>query len=173
MKRWIYLALCGALATAVSAGCAGRAVKKAKKDKAASQEQAAAEAGQEDGTEASLRGKDYIPSSELSRVHFEYDMHQLTDETRQALKKNAEWLRSNPKVEVKIEGHCDDRGTEQYNLALGQKRANAVRDYYKALGVKIGRMSTISYGEEQPLCHESTEECGLTNRRAETLIRKK
>lgn len=88
-----------------------------------------------------------------------------------ALKANAAWLKSNAKVEVQIQGHCDERGTVAYNLALGQKRARAVRDYYRTLGVSMRRMSTISYGKEKPGCQESNEDCWRDNRRAETRAR--
>ena len=160
-------------------GCSAKALRKGKAavtPQTPSQQALAVEstAGEVDvQEEASLRYKDYKPIPELVTVHFDYDKSDLSDETRKALQKNAEWLKDNPGIEVQIQGHCDDRGTTEYNLALGQRRAQAVRDYYKMLGIRFKRMATISYGEEQPVCTEATEECWQRNRRAETLIHKK
>lgn len=122
-------------------------------------------------TEASLRGKVFQQVPTLAAVRFDYDRDSLDDASRAALKANAEWLKANAKVEVQIQGHCDERGTVAYNLALGQKRARAVRDYYRALGVPMRRMSTISFGKEKPECQDGTEECWRRNRRAETRAR--
>ena len=123
--------------------------------------------------EGSLRGKDYAADAELLAVHFDYDRSELSEETRKILRENAAALKKRPAVEVQVSGHCDERGTTEYNLALGQRRANAVRNYYKYLGVKLSRMSTISYGEEHPVCQGSDEECLSRNRRAETLVKVK
>ena len=122
--------------------------------------------------EASLRGKDFASAPELQTVYFDYDRSNLEEAARNTLKKNAEWLRDNPDAEIRVDGHCDDRGTSEYNLALGQRRATGVRDYYKALGIPTRRMATISFGEEMPVCKEATEECWQRNRRVETLIRR-
>lgn len=126
----------------------------------------------EDQLEPSFRGKEYVPSTELQAAQFDYDATSLSESARQALRRNAEWLRQKPEVEVQVQGHCDERGTAEYNLALGQRRAQAVRDYYKMLGLRAGRIGTISYGEERPACRESDEACWARNRRAVTLIRK-
>jgi len=123
--------------------------------------------------EGSLRDKNYIPDPELAAVHFDYDKSELSTGDRETLRANAAVLKKRPSAEIQVAGHCDERGTNQYNIALGQRRANAVRNYYKFLGVKMSRMSTISYGEELPACNDSTEECWSQNRRAETLVRKK
>jgi peptidoglycan-associated lipoprotein len=159
-------------------GCSAKGLRK---DKTAAAAKAAAEQGQDAGRlpgdvsaeEASLRYKDFKPVPELKTVLFEYDRAYLSEETRDVLKKNAEWLRSNPGQEIQLQGHCDERGTTEYNLALGQRRAQAVRDYYKALGIGLKRMSSISYGEEQPVCSEPDEECWQRNRRAETLVHRR
>lgn len=121
--------------------------------------------------EGSLRDKEYAADSELFAVSFDYDKAELSEETRKTLRENAAALKKRPGVEVQVTGHCDERGTTEYNLALGQRRANAVRNYYKYLGVKLARMSTISYGEERPVCHEASDECWSQNRRAETLVK--
>lgn len=121
--------------------------------------------------EGSLRGKDYAPDAELAAIHFDFDKAELGEEARKTLRENAAALKKRAGVEIQVAGHCDERGTTEYNLALGQHRANAVRNYYKYLGVKVSRMSTISYGEERPVCNESGEECWGQNRRAETLVK--
>ena len=103
--------------------------------------------------------------SALKEVFFEFDRYDLTNESRGTLKGAAEWLKKNPAAKVEIEGHCDDRGTNEYNLALGAKRANAAKDYLTTLGVAEGRLSTTSYGEEIPVCREESEACWQKNRR--------
>lgn len=123
--------------------------------------------------EGSLRNKEYSSDPVILVVRFDFDKAELSAEARETLSANAAALKKRPEIEIQIAGHCDERGTTEYNLALGQRRANSVRNYYKNLGVKIARMSTISYGEERPVCPESTEECWAQNRRAETLIRTK
>ena len=109
-------------------------------------------------------------SGPLHDVLFAFDSYDLSSDSRSAVQLNADWLRSNPQVKVEIEGHCDERGTVEYNLALGAKRAKAVRDYLVSLGVSSDRLSTISYGEELPLCRESTEGCWQQNRRVHFLL---
>lgn len=102
----------------------------------------------------------------LSDVYFAYDSTELSDNAREILRANADWLADNPGTNVEIEGHCDSRGTIEYNLALGAKRANAVRDYLVSLGVSSDRVTTISYGKELQICQEETETCWAENRRA-------
>ena len=105
------------------------------------------------------------PSSPLQEVYFGFDSFDLSGDARATLKRNADWLKSNQYVRVEIEGHCDDRGTNEYNLALGAKRAQAAKDYLVSLGIPSDRLSTISYGEELPVCREQTEDCWQRNRR--------
>lgn len=107
---------------------------------------------------------------EVSMVHFDFDKSEIRADAREILKKNAEYLKKNPDVKILVEGHCDERGTVEYNLSLGQRRALAVRDYYGRLGVALGRIATISYGEEKPLDPASNETAWAKNRRAETKI---
>lgn len=102
----------------------------------------------------------------LKTIHFAFDSYALTADARMVLKANAEWLKANPASRVEIEGHCDERGTTEYNLALGAKRARAAMDYLITLGVNPARIKTTSYGEELPMCREATEACYLNNRRA-------
>lgn len=109
-------------------------------------------------------------SSPLKDVFFDYDRYDLSADARTVLRANADWLKSNPNARVEIEGHCDDRGTNEYNLALGAKRAQSAREYLTTLGVAAGRLSTISYGEEIPVCREQEESCWRQNRRARFVI---
>ena len=109
-------------------------------------------------------------SSPLKDVFFGFDRYDLSEEARTILRGNSEWMKSNPAARVEIEGHCDERGTNEYNLALGAKRAQAARDYLVSLGVAADRLSTISYGEEIPVCKETIETCWLQNRRARSVI---
>jgi peptidoglycan-associated lipoprotein len=106
----------------------------------------------------------------LQDVHFDYDRYDLSEEARATLQSNAEWLKANAAAKVEVEGHCDDRGTVEYNLALGAKRAKAVKDYLVTLGIASDRLSTISYGEELPLCREENESCWARNRRAHAVV---
>jgi peptidoglycan-associated lipoprotein len=107
----------------------------------------------------------------LETVYFDFDKYELKDESKEKLSRNAKEIIEN-KYSVTIEGHCDERGTNQYNLSLGQKRANVVKDYYIKLGVPENKIATISYGEEKPVCFEHNEECWAKNRRAETKVGK-
>jgi peptidoglycan-associated lipoprotein len=109
-------------------------------------------------------------SSPLKDVYFEYDRYDLSSDARTVLRANADWLKSNSNARVEIEGHCDDRGTNEYNLALGAKRAQSVREYLATLGVAAARLSTISYGEEIPVCREQDESCWKQNRRARFVV---
>ena len=106
----------------------------------------------------------------LTDVHFDYDRYDLAEQERSTLQQNAQWLKQNSGAKVEIEGHCDDRGTVEYNLALGAKRAKAVKDYLVTLGIPGDRLSTISYGEELPLCHDENESCWQRNRRAHSVV---
>lgn len=104
-------------------------------------------------------------SGPLHDIHFNYDAFDLDETARQTLQQDADWLKDHPDVRVEIEGHCDNRGTVEYNLALGAKRAAAAKSYLIALGIGRDRLTTISYGEELPLCQEETESCWSRNRR--------
>ena len=117
--------------------------------------------------EAYRSGKD-IPTdrySPIKDIYFDFDRYSLRMDARETLKANAQWLRSNPSVRVMIEGHADERGTAEYNLALGAQRAQAAKDYLVTLGISPDRFSTISYGEELRICQEKTEECWQKQRR--------
>ena len=106
----------------------------------------------------------------LKDAYFDYDKADLRDDARTALAADAEWLKKYRTVQFLIEGHCDDRGTSEYNLALGDRRANAAKEYLVSLGVDASRVKTVSYGKERPFCSESTEDCWQQNRRAHFLV---
>jgi peptidoglycan-associated lipoprotein len=106
----------------------------------------------------------------LQDAYFDYDQADLRDDARSALSANAEWLKKYPSIQILIEGHCDERGTSAYNLALGDRRANAARDYVASLGISAARVRTVSYGKERPFCTESSETCWQQNRRAHFVI---
>lgn len=106
----------------------------------------------------------------LGDVFFDYDRAELKPEARERLAKNAQWLTANPQFTLTLEGHCDERGTNEYNLALGDRRASAARDYLQSLGVAATRVRTISYGEERPFCNGHDEGCWSQNRRAHFMI---
>ena len=106
----------------------------------------------------------------LKTVFFGFDSSSLDGDTKSALQGNADYLKANANVDVQVEGHCDERGGRQYNLALGERRANAVRDYLVALGVEAKRISTISYGSERPKAEGSNEEAWAQNRRANFVV---
>lgn len=106
------------------------------------------------------------PGVELRDVNFAFDKYDLSELAQSILQRNAEWLRNNSDKRVQIEGHTDERGTVEYNMALGERRARAVYDFMRSLGIEAARMSTISYGEELPLDPRSNEEAWARNRRA-------
>ncbi len=114
---------------------------------------------------AALNKKGY-----LTDAFYDYDQADLREDARSALAANAEWLKKYPTVQVLIEGHCDERGTAAYNLSLGERRANAAKEYLTSLGVEGSRVRTISYGKERPFCNESSETCWQQNRRAHFVI---
>ena len=111
------------------------------------------------------KGQSAGASGPLKDVFFAFDRYELSPDARAVLKANADWLKSNPAAKVQIEGHCDERGTVEYNLALGSKRAEAAKDYLSSLGIAADRLSVISYGEEIPVCKEQSESCWEKNRR--------
>ncbi len=107
----------------------------------------------------------------LRDVFFGYDSWTISDDQRQALNRDAEWMKSNPAALIKVEGHCDERGTSDYNLVLGEKRAKAVRNYLVELGISANRLSVVSYGKERPSCAEHAESCYQQNRRGHLVVK--
>jgi peptidoglycan-associated lipoprotein len=117
------------------------------------------------GDLATLNRKGY-----LKDAFFDYDRAELRDDARASLAADAQWLKKYPSARILIEGHCDERGTEEYNVALGDRRANATREYLGSLGISASRVATVSYGKERPFCSQETEDCWQQNRRGHLLI---
>jgi len=107
----------------------------------------------------------------LKDVFFDFDKYDIRPSDAKVLDSNATWLKSNANHLVLIEGHCDERGTNEYNLALGERRAKSTMNYLVSQGVQASRITIISYGEERPACTEKTEECWAKNRRAHFLVK--
>jgi peptidoglycan-associated lipoprotein len=117
------------------------------------------------------RNEEFVAVPELKPVFFDFDKSGLRPDALDALMSNTTWLQENADTLVLIEGNCDERGTAEYNLALGDRRAKSAMDYLEANGIAKDRMSTVSYGKERPLCSEPTEECRNQNRRADFRIK--
>jgi len=165
MKQYSALVIVAALSTALAlAGC--------------STPKPAAEAPPPAATrEAPVATSSIVPGSAEDlrvnlgdTVHFGFDQYNIEDNDKSTLQRQATWLQKYPAVRVTIEGDCDERGTREYNLALGARRANAVKEYLVSLGVSASRVETISYGKEHPMCTQSTEDCWAQNRRGVTGI---
>jgi peptidoglycan-associated lipoprotein len=106
----------------------------------------------------------------LGDAYFDYDQATLSEDARAQLTRDSQFLREHPQFALTVEGHCDERGTPEYNLALGERRASAARDYMVSLGVGADRLQTISYGEERPVCQSVDESCWSQNRRAHPTV---
>lgn len=112
----------------------------------------------------------YRPSDHLQDIHFAFDKFDLTDKSRAILRQNADYLNAHPNSRIEIQGHCDERGSNNYNITLGERRAQSAQSYLVSLGVDESRIHTISYGEERPFCFESNEKCWYQNRRGHFLV---
>ncbi len=180
MKKVLVLA---AILGLVAFGCAERkAVAPTQSQETQPQSKAQEESAkaQEKITEqqmAKVESKD-IPSKfeEISGlfkdIYFDYDKYDVREDAKQTLRAVADYLRKNTAQKVLVEGHCDERGTSEYNLGLGDKRARSVKDFLVSLGVPSARIDTISYGKEKPVCSEHTEDCWAKNRRGHFVILK-
>ena len=144
---------------------------KAEEEKAAREARLREEAARREALEARLREeaarREALLREEIENVdiHFDFDKFFLTDKAKEILAKKASWLLDNPGVKIEIEGHCDERGTNEYNMALGERRANSAMKYLITAGVKVDRISTISYGEEHPVDPGRNEASWIKNRR--------
>ena len=127
--------------------------------------------GMDSGIQES-RLQSFTASSDLKDIHFKFDQYDLDDNSRAVLKKNAEFLKNNPNLHVEVQGHCDERGTNNYNIALGERRAHSTKKYLVAQGVNSRNVHVISYGEEKPFCFSSGEVCWQENRRAHFMVSK-
>ena len=117
------------------------------------------------------RLSEFADNANLKDVYFEFDKYDIRPEAARILDANATWLKANARNLVLIEGHCDERGTAEYNLALGERRAKSTMNYLVGQGVAASRITVISYGKERPVCTEKTEACWAKNRRAHHLVK--
>jgi peptidoglycan-associated lipoprotein len=124
-------------------------------------------------TPAPAPPKDYAPNPALQTIHFDFDRAAIRPADAKILDASAAWLKANPSQLVLIEGHCDERGTAEYNVALGDRRATAARNYLTAQGVAAERITLVSYGKERPSCSEHAEACWAKNRRDELLTKER
>jgi len=111
-----------------------------------------------------------MTSAGLKPVYFDFDKSFIRSDAKAIMKANADWLKANSKVKIKIAGNCDERGTKEYNLALGQRRSASAKKYLTDMGVSSKRISLISYGKEKPICTEQNEECWQKNRRDDFVV---
>jgi peptidoglycan-associated lipoprotein len=171
-RRFLPKILCAVTALAVAATLTGCPKKTKKPGADGGRGEAIGEEGLARGSSLERMRRGLAPEEDgiLKDVHFAYDSYELDAAARGVLTANADWLKANGRAKIEVEGHSDERGTVEYNLALGAKRAKAVTDYLATLGVEPGRLATISYGEELPLCREPTEPCWQRNRRAHFVI---
>lgn len=165
-KKFLFLALVVSLSMFVFMGCP----KKAEVTSTDPQKEAAPVGQEKSTTETTAASKDdskerSAAAAGLQPVYFDFDKSFVRNDAKSVMKANAEWLKANPNVKVKIEGNCDERGTKEYNQALGQRRAASAKKYLTDMGVSAKRISLISYGKEKPACTESTEACWQKNRR--------
>lgn len=171
MSRTRLLPLAAAVLAFSISACASKSAKKKGAEPVQTVETPAVKGSDASVSEVNIRGTEFGAAPELAAIFFDYDRYGLSEAARNTLAANADYLKKNKDFEVLAEGHCDERGTIEYNLALGQKRAKAVRDYYLQLGLPAQRIGTLSYGEEKPSCKEPTEDCWAKNRRSETKVR--
>ena len=122
----------------------------------------------------SMKDTDLFESSlKTENILFAFNSYRILDIAKDVIRNNVEYLKSNPNVDILLSGHCDERGTAKYNLALSYKRIRSVRDIYIKLGINGGRVAYVGYGEDKPFCFEKTERCYAKNRRVETKIKDK
>ena len=162
----IILVLCGGLF-----GCATTQPGAQDDQAAIGQSDMSQQGGEAKGVDEGAMKQEQIPTHDhvagMERIHFDFDQFTLSAEARETLTQNAKYLQANGDVQVVIEGHCDERGSDEYNLALGESRAIAAKNYLVSLGISAKRLSVISYGEEKPLAKGSGESAWAQNRRAE------
>jgi peptidoglycan-associated lipoprotein len=166
------IAIASVVVTLVVAGCSS------KKPGAVTDSTTATTAGTESGINPSggtpnedFTGPGHI-GGPLSDIHFGYNDYTIQEQDGSVLKSNASWMQAHPLYRVQVEGFCDERGSEEYNLALGARRAQAAKDYLVTLGIADSRLSTTSYGKELPICTEHEESCWAQNRRDHFAVRK-
>jgi peptidoglycan-associated lipoprotein len=126
--------------------------------------------GTSDGPGVDAKERTMAAKESLQPIYFDFNRSSVRDDAKSVMKKNAEWLKSNPNAKIRIQGNCDERGTKEYNQALGQRRSVDAKKYLTAMGVDSGRISILSFGKEKPVCTESAESCRQKNRRDDFLV---
>ena len=183
-KSILQLVLLVTLATLLAAGCAKKPAPPVVEEEAPMvtkmPEQEVSGIQEQELTEAEIRERDARERAAaeaaareargLQRIFFDFDQYVLTSQARDILADNAAYLKANPEVSVRIEGHCDERGSDEYNLSLGERRAQSAQKYLISLGIDSSRLDVISYGEEKPLDPGNNEEAWAKNRRAEFVV---
>lgn len=164
-----HLLIASLLAVLALTGCAGHEAVKPQASAAAEEKIATAASEKAGAAGTALSEQEQFLAQR--RVHFAFDSSAIDNDARAIIEAHAGHLVANKKIKVTLEGHCDERGTREYNLALGERRAQAVKRMMKALGVAANRIKTVSYGKEKPLCSEHEESCWKQNRRAEIVYR--
>jgi len=115
---------------------------------------------------------EFVASADLQDIHFDFDRYELRDTDRQVLDRHAAWMKEHAGTLMLVEGHCDERGTAEYNISLGERRAKATANYLTSRGVGSERITIISYGEQRPVCRDANEACWQKNRRAHFLVKR-
>ena len=181
MGKSLYIMLVGVIGVAMlSGGCAKKMkvgeTEEVKEERIASESEAVEGIAEEGMREQEVSSTKPVEGGMgpggLSVVLFDYDKFNIREDMRPVLKANAKWLQDNSNVSVSVQGHADERGTNEYNLALGERRAQATKRYLVSLGISKSRLSTISYGEERSVCSEKAESCYSKNRRSQFELRK-
>lgn len=157
-----------AVALVATAGCAKK--RPAELPPAPTEAPAVTDGGESSDTLASTLNEQFKREVTSDTVHFSFDQYDIDPEARTILDSQAQWLSAHPNTRITIEGHCDERGTREYNLALGDRRANAAKNYLAARGVSPTRITTISYGKERPIALGSDDASWAQNRRAVTIV---
>lgn len=169
-KRFSVFAIMVLASAMIFAGCARKQVKtEAVAEEptiAAELEEAGVPEPVEEPVEAAAPREAPAAPMELKAVYFDFDRHSVRTDAVPAIRNNADLMKADGDAKIVIEGHCDERGTDEYNMALGERRARAVKDYLATLGVDSSRIQVISYGNEKPFCTRHTEQCWQENRRA-------
>ncbi|MBI5379234.1 MAG: peptidoglycan-associated lipoprotein Pal [Nitrospirae bacterium] len=165
MKRFSYGWLAVLLVLPLLWGCAEEPVKPDAQPAPGTKELTDADKMREKGLEGERIAK-VMEEPALKDIYFDYDKSDIRGDAKAVLRENAAWLKQNPKALIQIEGHCDERGTNEYNMALGDRRARATKDYLSRLGISGKRIATVSFGEEKPVCTQQSEACWAKNRRA-------
>ena len=160
-RRELYFAVILMIGVLALWGCP----KKADMSAVPEEENAPAQVEQKAPEEEEAKERSAAAGEGLQPIYFDFDKSFVRDDARSVMKANADWLKANPKVKVKIEGNCDERGTIEYNQALGQRRAASAKKYLTDMGISANRISLISYGKEKPVCKQGNEDCWQKNRR--------